>query len=112
MSNFYRMDASSNTNSAMNDKNAINSIFLIVISSINVLIIVSIAEVLRNNLDLNNPLIDQASKAEVNTSYLKTVMTNISGLIVVSLLKHFRFKRLAIIVGIMTIVTNFLIDYT
>jgi len=105
------MDASSNTNSAMNDKNAINSIFLIVISSIIVLIILSIAEVLRNNLDLNNPLIDKALEAEVSAPILKNVLTNISGLIAMLSLNHFKFKKLAIIVGIMTIITNFLIDY-
>ena len=106
------MDASSNTNSKEDDRKAIKWIFLIVISSIIVLILVSIAEVLRNNLDLNNPLIDKALEAEVSAPILKNVLTNISGLIVVLLLNHFRFKRPAIIVGIMTIVINLLIDYT
>ncbi|WP_418226728.1 hypothetical protein [Christiangramia sp. ASW11-125] len=106
------MDASSNTNSGVNDRKAIKLIFLIVISSIIVLIIVSLAEVLRNNINLDNPLIDQELKAEVNAPILKNVLTNISGLIVVLLLYSFKFKRLAIIVGIMTIVINFLIDYT
>lgn len=104
------MDAYSNTNSGLNDRKAIKWIFLIVISSIIVLIIVSITEVLRNNLDLNNPLIDKALEAEVSAPILKNVLTNISGLIVVLLLYSFKFKRLAIIVGIMTIVINFLID--
>ena len=106
------MDASSNTNSGVNDRKAIKLIFLIVISSIIVLIIVSLAEVLGNNINLDNPLIDQELKAEFNAPILKNVLTNISGLIVVLLLYSFKFKRLAIIVGIMTIVINFLIDYT
>jgi len=106
------MDASSNTNSAMNDKNAINSIFLIVISSVSVLIIASLAEVLGNNINLDNPLIDQALEEEVNAPILKNVLTNISGLIVVLLLYSFKFKRLAIIMGIITIATNFLIDFS
>ena len=104
------MNASSNTNSEEDDRKAIKLIFLIVISSIIVLIIASLAEVLRNNLDFNNPLIDKALEAEVSAPILKNVLTNISGLIVVLLLYSFKFKRLAIIVGIMTIVTNLLIN--
>ncbi len=105
------MDAFSNTNSGVNDRNAIKWIYLIVISLIIVLIIASLAEVLRINLDLNNPLIDKALEAEVSAPILKNVLTNFSCLIVVLILYSFKFKRLAIIVGIMTIVTNLLIDY-
>jgi len=65
------MDASSNTNSKEDDRKAIKWIFLIVISSIIVLIIVSIAEVQRNNLNLDNPLIDKALEAEVCAPILK-----------------------------------------
>ncbi|TQI69900.1 hypothetical protein JM79_0793 [Gramella sp. Hel_I_59] len=106
------MDASSNTNSEEDDRKANKRIFLIVISSIIVLIIVSIAEVLRNNLDLNNPLIDKALEAEVSAPILKNVLTNISGLLLILILNHFKYKRLAIIVGIITIATNFIIDFS
>ena len=104
------MNASSNTNSEEDDRKAIKWIFLIVISSIIVLIIASLAEILRISIILDNPLIDQASKAEVSAPILKNVLTNISGLIVVLLLYSFKCRRLAIIVGIMTIVTNLLIN--
>ena len=87
-------------------------IYLIVISSILVLIIASLAEILRNNLELNNPLIDKALMAGVNVPLFKTALTNFSGLIAVLSLNQFKFKRLAIIVGIMTMVTNLLIDYS
>ena len=101
-----------NPNSELNNKKAIKYFYSAVIFSIVILIILAVVEIVSNNLNLNNPLIDENLKSELNAPHFKTVFTYVVGLILVLILKVFKQNILAVFIGVLTICTYFLPDFT
>ena len=72
-------------------------------------IILALIQIVRNNLNLNDPLINDSLKTEINAPHMQTAISYSIALIIILILKQRKQNILAIIIGLFTIGINFII---
>tara|TARA_Y100000034_G_C6589649_1_gene256100 strand:+ start:69 stop:320 length:252 start_codon:yes stop_codon:yes gene_type:complete len=78
-----------NLNSELNNRKEIKVISFLVIIFIAILIISSFAQIWSNNLNMNNPLIPEKLKSEMNAPYVTFSFTALITLALILILKYF-----------------------
>lgn len=95
-----------NRNSELNNNKVIKFISSFLFIIITILILLALVAIFRNNLNLNNPLITESLKEELNASQYQILIINSIALIFVLTFKSLKQNMLAVIIGFGTIGFN------
>lgn len=98
-------------NSELNKQKRLKVISIFVIFGIAILLIATFSEIWRNNLNLDNPLIPEKLKSQINAPYIAFGITVSISLILALILKLKNQNLLIIILGLMTIGIYYITDF-
>ncbi|TRO66809.1 hypothetical protein [Christiangramia sabulilitoris] len=92
-----------NRDSELNKNKGIKLISTSLSLALVILILLALIQIVRNNLNLNNPLVTESLKSEINAPHIQNAIAYSIALIIILILKYRTQNILAIIIGVLTI---------